>query len=108
MVKITFVEHDGTRTEVEAETGLSLMKAATYGGVPGISADCGGNCACGTCRIYVPGDWRDSLPEKRGSEQDMIDHWQDNTVGVRLACQIKVTDQMDGLVLNLPEDQHYS
>ena len=53
MVKITFVEHDGSTTEVDAEIGQSLMKAATYGEVPGISADCGGNCACGTCRVYV-------------------------------------------------------
>lgn len=107
MVKITFVEHDGTRTEVDAEEGLSLMKAATYGGVPGISADCGGNCACGTCRIYVPTEWRDHFPPPRPAEQEMIDFSQDTTEGVRLACQQKVTNDLDGLVLNLPESQHY-
>lgn len=107
MVKITFVEHDGARTEVDAEEGLSLMKAATYGGVPGISADCGGNCACGTCRIYVPAEWRDHFPPPRPAEQEMIDFSQDATAGVRLACQQKVTNDLDGLVLNLPESQHY-
>lgn len=107
MVKITFVEHDGLRTEVEAEPGLSLMKAATYGGVPGISADCGGNCACGTCRIYVPEEWRERLSAQRSSENEMIDYSQDRTEGVRLACQIKVTEELDGLVLDLPESQHY-
>ncbi len=107
MVKITFVEHDGARTEVVANTGQSLMKAATYGGVPGISADCGGNCACGTCRIYVPQEWRDSLPQPASSEREMIDYSGDRTEGVRLACQIKVSDAMDGLTLNLPESQHY-
>ena len=108
MVKITFVEHDGTRTEVDTEPGVSLMKAATYGAVPGISADCGGNCACGTCRIYVPADWRERFPEVRPSEQEMIGFSEDKTEGVRLACQIKVAADMDGLVLDLPESQHYT
>lgn len=107
MVKISFIENNGTRTDVEAEAGLSLMKAATYGSVPGISADCGGNCACGTCRIYVPASWRERLPRIKPAEQEMIDFWQDQTEGVRLSCQVKVTEEMDGLILNLPEDQHY-
>lgn len=107
MVKITFVEHDGARTEVEAEPGLSLMKAASYGGVPGISADCGGNCACGTCRIYVPEDWRHCFAEPGSSEAEMIDFSQDVTEGVRLACQTKVSAAMDGMVVDLPESQHY-
>lgn len=107
MVKITFVEHDGTRTEVDAEIGQTLMKAATYGGVPGISADCGGNCACGTCRIYVPAEWRDKFPAPRSTEQEMIEFSQDETEGVRLACQQKVTAELEGLTLDLPESQHY-
>ena len=107
MVKITFVEHDGTRTEVESEPGLTLMKAATYGGVEGISADCGGNCACGTCRIYVPAEWSHCFGEPSSNEQDMIDYAQDATEGVRLACQTRVSEAMDGMVLNLPESQHY-
>ncbi len=82
------------------------MKAATYGEVPGISADCGGNCACGTCRIYVPAEWRLRMPQPLEPEQEMIAFWKDMTEGVRLSCQIKVTEQMDGLVLALPEDQH--
>ena len=107
MVKITFVEHDGSATEVEAENGQSLMKAATYGQVEGISADCGGNCACGTCRVYVPAAWRHCFASPRDSEQEMIDYWADHTDGVRLACQTKVTEAMEGMVLNLPEDQHH-
>lgn len=107
MVKITFVEHDGSLKEVDAEVGQSLMKAATYGEVAGISADCGGNCACGTCRIYVPSEWRHCFADPKTNEQEMIDFWEDRTDGVRLACQSKVSDAMDGMVLNLPEDQHY-
>lgn len=107
MVKITFVEHDGAQTEVDAPLGQSLMKAATYGDVPGISADCGGNCACGTCRVYVPEAWRACFADPSASEQEMIEFWNDTSDGVRLACQTKVTEAMDGMILNLPEDQHY-
>lgn len=107
MVKVTFVEADGSRREIDAEPGLSLMKAATYGGVAGISADCGGNCACGTCRIYVPAEWRDRVAGPLAAEQEMIDFSQDSNEGVRLSCQIKVTDDLDGLVLSMPEEQHY-
>jgi len=107
MVRITFVEHDGQRTEVDAEEGQTFMKAATYGGVAGISADCGGNCACGTCRIYVPAEWRDRLSPASPAELEMIEFSQDQTEGVRLACQQKVTAACDGLVLLLPESQHY-
>ena len=106
MVKITFVEHDGSQTQVDAPAGQSLMKAATYGDVPGISADCGGNAACGTCRIYVPQEWRSTFAAPSAAEQEMIDFWNDRTDGVRLACQTKVHAGMDGMVLNLPESQH--
>ena len=106
MVKITFVEHDGSQTQVDAPVGQSLMKTATYGAVPGISADCGGNAACGTCRIYVPGEWRGAFAAPSPAEQEMIDFWNDRTEGVRLACQTKVHAGMDGMVLNLPESQH--
>jgi len=91
MPKITFVEHDGTRTAVDAENGQSLIKAANYGGVELISADCGGDCACGTCRIYVPHEWRHCFGEPAQSEQDMIDYSQDTMDGVRLGCQTKVS-----------------
>lgn len=107
MVQITFVEHDGTRTLVDAEPGQSLMKAATYGNVPGISADCGGNAACGTCRIYVPADWQDRFAAPGRNEQDMLDYIADATPGARLACQNKVSEAMAGMELSLPESQHY-
>lgn len=107
MVKITFVEQDGSKTEVDAQVGQSLMKAATYGGVAGISADCGGNCACGTCRVYVPDEWRACFGAVSPAERDMIDFWQDSTDGVRLSCQTKVHEGMEGMVLTLPESQHY-
>ena len=75
--------------------------------VPGISADCGGNAACGTCRIYVPADWQDRFAAPGRNEQDMLDYIADATPGARLACQNKVSEAMAGMELSLPESQHY-
>lgn len=105
MVKITFVEHDGSRTEVDARPGMSMMKNALAGDVAGVVAECGGNAACGTCRVYVPEDWRDKLPAMKDNEREMVDYVGDSTPGVRLSCQIKVTEDLDGLEVRLPEDQ---
>lgn len=106
MPRITFVEADGRETVVEAVEGLSIMKAAANAGVPGIAADCGGNCACATCRIYVPRDWRDRLEPPRPTEAEMVEFSGDDTEGVRLSCQVPVTGDLDGLALRLPKSQH--
>ena len=105
MVRITFVEHDGTRTEVEARAGLSLMKNAVAATVPGVLAECGGNCACGTCRIYFDAEWAALLPAPRESETEMLDYWNEHGEGARLSCQVPGVEAMDGLVLRLPESQ---
>ena len=106
MVKITFVEHDGSRTEVEARPGLSLMKNAVAANVPGILAECGGNCACGTCRIYFDPEWAPHMPPPRDSETEMLDYWDETGDGVRLSCQVPVVEGMDGMELRLPETQN--
>lgn len=106
MAKITFIEHDGESRTVDAEPGQSIMRAATGGGVAGIAADCGGNAACGTCRIYVGADWLAKLPSIRDTEREMLDFTADPTPGTRLSCQIVVTEELDGMVVNLPESQH--
>lgn len=106
MVRITFIEHGGEAVTVDAEAGLSLMKAATAHGVAGIAADCGGNAACGTCRIYVDADWMARLPPIGQSEAEMLDYTGDQVSGVRLSCQIPVSAALDGLVARLPKDQH--
>lgn len=106
MARITYIEHDGSQVTVDAEPGLSIMKAAVNNGVAGIAADCGGNCACGTCRVYVDEAWQARLPEARDGEREMIEYSGDANPGVRLSCQIRVTDELDGLVLRLPRNQH--
>ncbi|WP_457650307.1 2Fe-2S iron-sulfur cluster-binding protein [Profundibacter sp.] len=106
MAKITFVEHNGTEHVVEVAAGLTVMEAARDNNVPGIEADCGGACACSTCHVYVAPEWVDRLPPKEAMEEDMLDFaWQPDPARSRLTCQIKVTDELDGLVVHMPEKQ---
>lgn len=105
MPKITFIEHSGTEHVVEADLNRSVMQAATDHLVPGIIADCGGNCACATCHVYVDAAWEAKVDPPSNSEKEMIDcalHVQANS---RLSCQIPVTAELDGLVVRLPESQ---
>ena len=105
MVKVTFVEFDKTELTVDADEGMSLMEVALQNGVPGIDADCGGACACATCHIYVDQNWVDKTGEAEQMEQDMLDFAFDVTEQSRLSCQVKVTDDLDGIIINLPEKQ---
>jgi 2Fe-2S ferredoxin len=106
MPKVTFIEHNGNAHTVQAESGLSLMRAAVDNNVPGIDADCGGECACATCHVYVDAAWFARTGEKSDMENSMLGFaavTQDNS---RLSCQITMTDALDGLVVSLPEGQH--
>ena len=106
MVNIIYVEHDGTRHEVEVKPGMTVMEGARDNGVPGIDADCGGACACSTCHVDVDPDWVGKLSPKDPMEEDMLDFaWQPDPVRSRLTCQIKVTPELDGLVVEIPEKQ---
>ncbi len=106
MAKITYVEHDGTEHTVEVANGLTVMEGARDNNIPGIEADCGGACACSTCHVYVDQEWVAKLPPKEDMEMDMLDFaWEPDPVRSRLTCQIKVTDELDGLVVHLPERQ---
>lgn len=105
MTKITFIEHDGTEHTVEAVNGLTVMETAIRNMVPGIDADCGGACACATCHVYVDEKWEDKTGERSSMEQSMLDFASDVEASSRLSCQIKVSDELDGLVVRLPEQQ---
>lgn len=105
MPKITFIQHDGDRHEIEANNGDSLMKAATFNGLPGIDADCGGACACATCQIYIADDWVSRIGERSEEEESMLELSFNMRPTSRLACQITVTPEMDGLVVYVPEEQ---
>ena len=106
MAKITYLEHNGTAHVIEVTNGLTVMEGARDNGVPGIEADCGGACACSTCHVYITHEWVDRLPAKDSMEADMLDFaWQPDAARSRLTCQIKVTSELDGLVVQLPEKQ---
>jgi 2Fe-2S ferredoxin len=105
MPKITFVEHDGTPHSVEAENGLSVMRAAIDNLVPGIDADCGGECSCATCHVYVDEKWMDVVGQPGEREESMLDLNPERTAFSRLSCQIPVTDKLNGLVVTVPEFQ---
>ena len=106
MSKVTFIKHDGEEIVFEAENGLSVMNIAVDNLVPGIDADCGGECNCATCHVYVDPAWADKIPAKDDMEEDMLDFaYQPDPATSRLTCQIKVTDDMDGLVVKMPEKQ---
>jgi ferredoxin, 2Fe-2S len=106
MPKITYVEFDGTEHVVEVPVGLTVMEGARDNGIPGIEADCGGACACSTCHVYVDAGWVDRLPAKDPMEEDMLDFaYQPDAERSRLTCQLKVTEELDGLVVRMPEKQ---
>lgn len=105
MGSITFIEHDGAQHTVDIEAGKSLMQIAMDNGVPGIDADCGGEAACGTCHVVVDGDWIKATGNAGDEELLMLDMTPDRADTSRLACQIIVSDAMDGLVAHLPEFQ---
>jgi 2Fe-2S ferredoxin len=105
MAKITYIQPDGSRQEVEAEPGSTVMEAAIRNGVPGIEAECGGACSCATCHVYVDEDWVAATGEAEPMEQDMLDFAYDVRPTSRLSCQIRVSDEIDGLVVTVPEQQ---
>lgn len=106
MAKITYIEHNGTEHVVEVANGLTVMEGARDNNIPGIEADCGGACACSTCHVYIAKEWVAKLPPAQDMELDMLDFaYEPNPELSRLTCQIKVTDELDGLVVQMPERQ---
>jgi len=105
MARITFIQPDGTENTVEAEPGMTVMEAAVKNSVRGIAAECGGACSCATCHVYVEDDWRQATGEPEAMEEDMLDFAFDVRPESRLSCQIKVTSELDGLRVRIPEKQ---
>ncbi len=105
MAIIKYIEHDGKEHEVNVASGLSVMEGAVHNDIPGIDADCGGSMACATCHVYVKEEWFNKLPKKEDGEEDMLDMAFEPKKNSRLSCQLMVTDQLEGLVVNLPEKQ---
>lgn len=105
MPKITLIEFNGTDHIIEAEAGKTLMQNALDNAVPGIDADCGGACACGTCHCFITEDWQEITGDANPMEQSMIGMRPDSADNSRLSCQIDISEDMDGMIVRLPEYQ---
>ena len=105
MAKITYITNDNQTHTVEVQNGLTVMEGAVQNDIPGIDADCGGGMACATCHVYVGDDWFDKLTPKEDGEEDMLDMAFEPKQNSRLSCQLIVSDELDGLVVNIPEKQ---
>jgi 2Fe-2S ferredoxin len=105
MTQITFIDSGGTARTVEGENGSTVMETAIKNGVPGIEAECGGACACSTCHVYIDEAWQEKVGEPSPMEEDMLDFAYDVKPNSRLSCQMKVSDDLNGLVVRTPERQ---
>ena len=105
MARITYIEHNGKSHTINVENGLTVMEGAVQNDIPGIDADCGGGMACATCHVYVKEDWFNKLSAKSEGEDDMLDQAYEPSSSSRLSCQITVSNELDGLVVHLPEKQ---
>ncbi len=105
MAKITYIEFDGTPHDVDVPSGLSVMEGAIDNNIPGIEAECGGMCSCATCHVYVDPTWVEVTGSPQHIEQDMLESAMDLQDTSRLSCQIEVSDELDGLVVRMPELQ---
>ena len=108
MAKITYIEHSGAEHVIDVKSGLSVMEGAVKNNIPGIDADCGGQCACATCHVYVDESWLGTtgLPVPGSQEAAMLSFSALIHPNSRLSCQIKVSEALDGLIVRMPEAQH--
>ena len=105
MAKITYITHDEKNHTIEVQNGLTVMEGAVQNDIPGIDADCGGSMACATCHVYVEEKWLNKIPKAEEAEVDMIDMAFEPKKNSRLSCQLIVSDELDGLVVNIPSKQ---
>ena len=105
MAKIIYITHDNEKHTIEVQNGLTVMEGAVQNDIPGIDADCGGGMACATCHVYVKEEWFDRINKKSEGEDDMLDQAFEPNKFSRLSCQISVSNEIDGLVVDLPKKQ---
>ena len=105
MAKITYIEHNKDSHTIDVANGLSVMEGAVQNDIPGIDADCRGSMACATCHVYVKEEWSNKIPKKEDGEEDMLDMAYEPNEFSRLSCQMIVSDELDGLIVNIPEKQ---
>ena len=105
MAKINYITSDNQSRTVDVQNGLTVMEGAVQNDIPGIDADCGGGMACATCHVYVKEEWLNKLLKKEDGEEDMLDMAYEPKKNSRLSCQIIISDELDGLTVNIPSKQ---
>lgn len=105
MATVKYIEFNGKEHTVDVESGTSVMQAAINNNVRGIIADCGGACSCATCHCYVDEAWINKVGDKSEMEEALLEEVCDGRPNSRLSCQVTITEQLDGLVIRLPEKQ---
>ena len=105
MASVTYIAASGEETVLEVESGSSVMRGAVDNGVLGIIGECSGNCSCATCHVYVDPEWAERVEARGDLEAELLEEVFESRPNSRLSCQIKVTDDLDGLVVRLPERQ---
>jgi len=108
MPKVTYVESSGAEHALNLSSGTTARDAAINHGIPGIDGDCGGLCACATCHVYVDPAWIDTVGRSVAGELEgeLLQFAEDVRENSRLACQITITEELDGLILRIPASQH--
>lgn len=106
MTQITFITSDSEQIVIDAEYGDCVMEVARSNDIDGITAECGGEMMCATCHVYVHENWLEKTGVAPEDERELLDFASCEIKETsRLACQIKITEDLDGLVLYLPESQ---
>jgi 2Fe-2S ferredoxin len=105
MPKIIYIDALGVERNVDALIGYTVMENAVRNDIPGIEGECGGACACATCHVYVDSEWQSKIPKIERMEEDMLDFAFDIRPNSRLSCQIRFTEELDGLTVSTPTRQ---
>lgn len=106
MSKVVYIEHDGSEHEIDLADGWTLMQGATLNGIEGIEGECGGSCSCATCHVYVDEGFIDKLDPMEEMENEMLETTVcERKANSRLSCQIKMSPELDGIIVRLPEAQ---
>lgn len=102
MVRISFIESDGRRLDIDAEAGTTVMQAALDHGVRGLVAECGGSQVCGTCQCYIDDAWLAATGTPSEDELALISYSEHPRPNSRLSCQVRVSAATEGMVVRLP------
>ena len=106
MPTVTYIDAQGQATDLELAEGMTLMQGAVMNGIDGIEGECSGSCACATCHCYVDDAWVSKVPAMSENEDEMLeDTASERKDNSRLSCQIKMTAELDGIVVHMPEEQ---